>query len=169
MSRCIPPSMIFNCGSFLVSCRAPCAMDASCTCPKTVHPGSLGIAGRTWPLKKKGIRGDGFLGWLWDDITNDITIKTLIKTSWLGNHTYDKLYFFLVLEVIINHSLGTSLTHVGLSLSDDMLKGVFFFQTQLAPFIGFSKVRLHHSGKIPGNCWFSHDSVRMFQVLAAAI
>ena len=34
---------------------------------------------------------------------------------------------FLVLEVIINHSLGTSLTHVGLSLSDDMLKGVFFF------------------------------------------
>ena len=132
MSRCIPPSMIFNCGSFLVSCRAPCAMDASCTCPKTVHPGSLGIAGRTWPLKKRDSRGWISGIFLWDDITNDITIKTLIKTSWLGNHTYDITLFFLVLEVMINHSLGKSLTHVGLSLSDDMLKGVFFFFSDTA-------------------------------------
>ena len=149
MSRCIPPSMIFNCGSFLVSCRAPCAMDASCTCPKTVHPGSLGIAGRTWPLKKRDSRGWISGIFLWDDITNDITIKTLIKTSWLGNHTYYITLFFLVLEVMINHSLGKSLTHVGLSLSDDMLKGVFFFffRHSLRPSSVFPRFHFTTAGK----------------------
>ena len=54
---------------------------------------------------------------------------------------------FLVLEVIINHSLGTSLTHVGLSLSDDMLKGVFFFRHSLRPSSVFPRFDFTTAGK----------------------